>query len=558
MMYFDHLKQLHESELYPDLKQLACIVLSLCDNCTDVEVLNLNQRYQCLVYYGNALYHLSEFTKAEDIYKRALLLRKAINKAKGKASNAPMTLNQDMTSDVEVKYKIFLCMLHMKQYKEAMSVLEGISTKQRSAKINLALAKLYLKSGMDRSAITSYKEVLRECPMALEAISGLLSLGLKAPDVQSLVMAGLPHGTSCDWLYQWIRAQGLQVSQEYTTSITTFKLLDNQASLKDNVYLLTSLARALFLDGHYTQALMTFQRAHAVDPLHIRHMDLYSYLLYRERKSKELQRLVSQLMAATEVAPEPWVAMGYFVMETKAIRAVYFAQKASSFDSTNVEALLMKGQALLNIKKTGDSIMHMQAALRLAPLRFEAYKGLIDCYTATHRFREALCWAGKALKTLGPSVRTLTLYGAVLSKEPVNMSKAMPYLEKAMKLDANNLEPVYLMAEILKHFHNYDKGVALLKTYLQHHSTCRLHQLLADFLTHTGEHQEAMDQFTKALRLDPSNTRAREGIERVEKQSDMGMDGSYDVEVEEMENSDNEADFDASDVESTWSETDFS
>ena len=39
--------------------------------------------------------------------------------------------------------------------------LEGISTKQRTAKINMALAKLYLRSGMDRSAITSYKEVLR-------------------------------------------------------------------------------------------------------------------------------------------------------------------------------------------------------------------------------------------------------------------------------------------------------------------------------------------------------------------------------------------------------------
>lgn len=41
-------------------------------------------------------------------------------------------------------------------------------------------------------------------------------------------------------------------------------------------------------------------------------------------------------------------------------------------------------------------------------------------------------------------------------------------------------------------------------------------------------------------RLDPSNTRAREGIERVEKQGDMGADNAFDVEVEEMENSENE------------------
>ncbi len=40
--------------------------------------------------------------------------------------------------------------------------------------------------------------------------------------------------------------------------------------------------------------------------------------------------------------------------------------------------------------------------------------------------------------------------------------------------------------------------------------------------------------------LDPHNSRAREGIERVEKHSDLGLDATYDVEVEDMEGSENE------------------
>ena len=40
--------------------------------------------------------------------------------------------------------------------------------------------------------------------------------------------------------------------------------------------------------------------------------------------------------------------------------------------------------------------------------------------------------------------------------------------------------------------------------------------------------------------MDPNNQRARDGIERVEKHGDMGVDSSYDVEVEDMEGSDNE------------------
>ena len=38
--------------------------------------------------------------------------------------------------------------------------------------------------------------------------------------------------------------------------------------------------------------------------------------------------------------------------------------------------------------------------------------------------------------------------------------------------------------------------------------------------------------------LDPSNARVREGMERVEKHGDLGMDSTYDVEVED--NTDNE------------------
>lgn len=38
--------------------------------------------------------------------------------------------------------------------------------------INMMLANLYKKAGQERSSVTSYKEVLRQCPLALDAILG--------------------------------------------------------------------------------------------------------------------------------------------------------------------------------------------------------------------------------------------------------------------------------------------------------------------------------------------------------------------------------------------------
>ena len=39
----------------------------------------------------------------------------------------------------------------------------------------------------------------RECPLALEAINGLLTLGQKGADVHSIVITSLPPGISQDW-----------------------------------------------------------------------------------------------------------------------------------------------------------------------------------------------------------------------------------------------------------------------------------------------------------------------------------------------------------------------
>lgn len=37
----------------------------------------------------------------------------------------------------------------------------------------MMLANLYKKAGQERSSVTSYKEVLRQCPLALDAILGM-------------------------------------------------------------------------------------------------------------------------------------------------------------------------------------------------------------------------------------------------------------------------------------------------------------------------------------------------------------------------------------------------
>lgn len=116
--------------------------------------------------------------QAENLYRQSLQMRKIIiNKSKN--SNNKVIENQsDIASDVDIKYKIHCCCLALKQKKAAGDILQTIAARQRTPRINMALGNLYKEVGMERSAITCFKEVLRECPLAMEAMENLLKLGI--------------------------------------------------------------------------------------------------------------------------------------------------------------------------------------------------------------------------------------------------------------------------------------------------------------------------------------------------------------------------------------------
>ena len=56
---------------------------------------------------------------------------------------------------------------------------------------------------------------------------------------------------------------------------------------------------------------------------------------------------------------------------------VLCAMQALSIDSRSVEALSVKGLALVEVKKMQEAVSHFREALRLAPYRFEAYNSML-------------------------------------------------------------------------------------------------------------------------------------------------------------------------------------
>lgn len=537
-MIVDSLQQLFSSGLYSNVVELAN--LANCSKESFLETLEGGKGCQVQVIIGDSLLELREWKRAETIYRQVLQAKKHSRSLKQQVptliinnSNNPLpTASLDNSSEAEVKYKLHQCYLGLGQANQARSILESISTKSRPTKVHMALAKLYHSANMERPAIASYREVVRECPLAVEAVRGLLQLGVKPREIHELTLE-TESELGADWLLDWLSGLSKLYTRDYEGAVRDLVTVE-AASLPASPGLAVDVGLAHHWAGEQELAVRSLSRVASLNPMTMRGMDSLAALYAETGRLRDLENLATRLMSVTEEQPQPWVAMGYFCHLTKkSPKAVYFAHKACLLDPRNIEALLLKGRVLLDLKKLPDAMNHFREALGFAPHRFEAHKGLVDCYLGLSRQREAVTIATGACKHLSNSPRALTLYATVLLKEPLSCARAKSLLEKAAV--TGHLPAVYKLVELLDREGATQRAIDLLQQHLQHTSTATLHQKLADMLLRAGcgAEDKAVEHYSRALALDPKNEAAIQGLQKMEANTD-GMEATYDIsEMEE-------------------------
>lgn len=284
-------------------------------------------------------------------------------------------------------------------------------------------------------------------------------------------------------------------------------------------------------------------------------MDVYGYLLAREGRLEDVESLGCRLFNISDQHAEPWVVSGCHSFYSKRYsRALYLGAKAIQLNSNSVQALLLKGAALRNMGRVQEAIIHFREAIRLAPCRLDCYEGLIECYLASNSIREAMVMANNVYKTLGANAQTLTLLATVCLEDPVTQEKAKTLLDKALTQRPDYIKAVVKKAELLSREQKYEDGIALLRNALANQSDCVLHRILGDFLVAVNEYQEAMDQYSIALSLDPNDQKSLEGMQKMEKE-ESPTDATQEEDVDDMEGSGEEGDLEGSDSEAAqWAD----
>uniref|UniRef100_A0A182TYW9 Anaphase-promoting complex subunit 7 n=1 Tax=Anopheles melas TaxID=34690 RepID=A0A182TYW9_9DIPT len=512
---FEQLKTLFDYELYSNAATLANLIISIYD--TNRATLSPQEHFGTLVYYAESLFHERRFREAETIYRQTLQLKRLLTK--NKSPNCKTTAGSvpgpvDLQSEVELKYKTARCLIEMKCYRDAIVLLQSLALKQRTPKVNMLLSKLCHNHGHERSAIGTYKEVLKECPLAFEAIEGLLTLGVKGIEVNSMIVDATMAPQCSEWMSSWIKAHANIQARKYTDAIQTLRSIEANTCLRNYHQLLVLIGECYYHNGDYEQAYITLKRAHAMQPQSKNGLQILALLMAKNKKIAELEKLITPSPSLlNEYTSEMWYVMGQYLFATgKYEKAVYFVQKACFQNSRNVEALVLKAEVLFQVKKYQQGIAHLRYGQQFAPYRYEIHKALVDNYLNMGRNREAQLQALKAVKMLGESARMLVLLARTYMKDEAARPKAKALCLKALEMSENFLPAVYLLSEIYLRENDISTRMKLLKKHVMLSKNSKLHVMLAETLNNEKDHSGALEHYSIALNLDPSNRVAMSGL----------------------------------------------
>ncbi|KAH8400574.1 hypothetical protein KR222_007115, partial [Zaprionus bogoriensis] len=501
---FSNVTKLYDHGLYECVIPVANMLFTVMKN--DSNVATLEMEYQTLLYLSSANYKEQNYTTASKQLESVVEQRKTMLRYK---SSRLSSLEASYThfQESEIYYRIAVCYRESGKYASAISTLQAV--KNRTPRLNMLLARLlhHHGRGIPKSEpAVAYKDVLRECPMSLTSIEALIELGVEGSEVHSMVVNAATMPSNIEWLSGWIKGHAQMYGCKHLEAAKTFQQLNDNTKLRQNEHLLSNIGRCLYYYGSYPQAERYLEMVRRVNP---RNMDTLSALavVYEfNRKSRtEQERLKSALPVAEcrEFKSAHWFLYAQLTyMASKYERALVFTERALHMDPRNVEAVLLRGKLLGGLGRHKEAIEEFRTVQRLAPYRFEVYKGMLNCYIRQKRIKEAHNLCVLAVRYFPTAPRSHTMFAGTLFHSPNAEAKrqAKRFVEKALQLDEHYAPAIALMASTLQFEGSLPEAIALLRKQVEYYPHPKLCAMLAEMLRDEKDLNGALHFYTLALR----------------------------------------------------------
>lgn len=303
--------------------------------------------------------------------------------------------------------------------------------------------------------------------------------------------------TQSDWILHYISALYLQTSHQYSKGFDQFSRLES--IFKGNITLLLHMAECSFKAGNVLNAFYLYSQIRKLDVNSIDAMDRYAGLIKNQGKHIQLNKLANELLRVNDERPETWVALARYCESKEDLdRALHFVEKALSLNQRHVEAHLLKGSLLLSTNKPQEALSSYRNASKHTQDIF-IYQGLMECYVALGKFKEALVVAKEALNIMPNNARALTLVGIVLLKFEGKTEKAKLVFQKALQADPKCSEAIVALVDVFCGEKKFDLAVKVLQHHLALHHTDFMHTKLGEVYFSKKEYALALGSFNTAL-----------------------------------------------------------
>ncbi|KAH8287565.1 hypothetical protein KR054_010289, partial [Drosophila jambulina] len=511
---FVNVKKLYDHKLYESVIPAASLLMTLLHN--DRTLATQEVEYQVQLYLGAAQFKEHQFRAAqrtlqELIHQRSLLMRKR------NCGVAAIESVYAEFGDVEMRRRLAECFRQMGNTQMAIGVLLQVPVKSRTPRINLMLAKLQHSGGSSSGrnkteALHAYKEVLRECPMALPVIWEMLQLGCEGSEVNSLVMNAATSPQDIDWLSGYVKALAQMLNCRHLDAARTLEQLSTGSALRRSELLQLATGKCYYYHGQLLKAEQCLSAALHANPYNLEAMGVLCVVLeLGDRDKAERDRLYGRLAYEPEAESEHprlvtshhlFLRAHFTFVERKFERGLSLLRRCLQLEPGHPEALLLRARVYTEMVRYSDAVSAYRDAQLHLPYRFEVFRGIFNCYMAQQKYTEAKTICTHTLRHFQTSARCYVLFGRTLfsSDNPKVRKTARKFAQKALQIDGSYTPAVALMADFYELAGERRECLKLLEQHTTFHPNADSFVQMGNIMAKERQPIKALECYYKALR----------------------------------------------------------
>lgn len=264
--------------------------------------------------------------------------------------------------------------------------------------------------------------------------------------------------------------------------------------------------RAFAEMADYGAAAREFDAVRRSAPWRVEGMEVYSTVLWHQKREAELALLARGLVAIDKEAPESWVAVGNcFSLLKEHDAALRFFQRAIQVAPSFAYAYTLCGHEYVATDDMDQAASFFRSALLHDARHYNAWYGLGMIYFRTQRLQLADFHFSQAL-ALNPANSALHTYRGMVASKQRDWDSALESLDRALACNPKNVLARSQKAQVLIHQGQVEEGLAMVEHMLEASPReAFLHFLKASASAKRGDKETALTHYTIAMDLDSKN-----------------------------------------------------